>query len=83
VPSFLTGYTDTEVAAGLTPRLSTTRLPFEESGGRANVAGRRPGAVESRGEEGARLIVEYIEYIEKFWCPTLASADLLAGGSAS
>jgi hypothetical protein len=31
-------------------------------------------------EEGTRLIVEYIE---KFWCPTLASDDLLAGGSAS
>jgi DNA-binding LacI/PurR family transcriptional regulator len=28
----LTGYTDTEVAAGLTPRLTTARLPFEESG---------------------------------------------------
>jgi nicotinamidase-related amidase len=30
-------------------------------------------------EEGTRLLVEYIE---KFWCPTLASDDLLAGGSA-
>jgi hypothetical protein len=28
-------------------------------------------------EEGTRLIVEYAEYIEKGWCPTLASDGLL------
>ncbi len=29
-------------------------------------------------DEGTRLVVEYIE---KFWCPTVVSDDLLAGGS--
>ncbi|HEX2517636.1 MAG TPA: hypothetical protein VH257_23230 [Chloroflexota bacterium] len=33
-------------------------MPFEESGGRANVAGRRPGAVESRGLDVVRLCLQ-------------------------
>ena len=30
-------------------------------------------------DEGTRLVVEYIE---KFWCPTILSTDLLAAGDS-